>query len=219
MHPPNIYCIMKGNGESHLRLLLGSLRQPRLPAYPPSWARRICRSSGSPFRNPTCHNVAKNCTAPGPDRIKPEHPKSLPLVIVRVLARLFSSIARVQNALSYYVHRFEERIDTVETEAVIEALGNQGVPTLYITMLQELYDNFKSSTTTRISPFYKKVIINVKRGVRQGNTISPKFFSAALENTMRHLEWKGLRVDGRYLYHLRFADGMVLIGSNIEQAD
>ncbi|VDO33070.1 unnamed protein product [Haemonchus placei] len=62
---------MKGNGESHLRLLLGPLRQPRLPAYPPSWAIQIYRSSGSPFRNPTSHNVAKNCTAPCPDRIKP----------------------------------------------------------------------------------------------------------------------------------------------------
>uniref|UniRef100_A0A7I5EE89 MRG domain-containing protein n=1 Tax=Haemonchus contortus TaxID=6289 RepID=A0A7I5EE89_HAECO len=32
----------------------------------------------------------KNCTAPGPDRIKPEHLKSLPAVIVRILARLFT---------------------------------------------------------------------------------------------------------------------------------
>uniref|UniRef100_A0A7I5EAV9 Endo/exonuclease/phosphatase domain-containing protein n=1 Tax=Haemonchus contortus TaxID=6289 RepID=A0A7I5EAV9_HAECO len=37
-----------------------------------------------------------------------------------------------------------------ETEAVIKALGNQGVPSQYIRMLRELYDKF----TTRISPFY-----------------------------------------------------------------
>ncbi|XGW34699.1 hypothetical protein V3C99_018586 [Haemonchus contortus] len=53
----------------------------------------------------------------------------------------------------------KKAFDTVETEAVIEALGNQGVPTQYIRMLRELYDNF----TTRISPFYKEVIVNVKR--------------------------------------------------------
>ncbi|XGW34773.1 hypothetical protein V3C99_018637, partial [Haemonchus contortus] len=76
----------------------------------------------------------------------------------------------------------KKAFDTVETEAVIEALGNQGVPTQYVRMLRELYNNF----TTRISPFYKEVIINVKRGVRQGDTISPKLFSAALENVMRH---------------------------------
>ncbi|XGW21854.1 hypothetical protein V3C99_004650 [Haemonchus contortus] len=38
---------------------------------------------------------------------------------------------------------------------------------------------------------------------------------------MRHLEWEGLgvRVDGRYLHHLRFADDIVLITLNIEQAE
>ncbi|XGW29221.1 hypothetical protein V3C99_008770 [Haemonchus contortus] len=106
---------------------------------------------------------------------------------------------------------------TVETESVIEALGNQGVSTQYIRMLHGLYDNF----TTGISPFYKKVIINVKRGVRQGDTISPRLFSAALENIMRNLEWEGLgvKVGGRYLHHLRFADDIVLITPNIEQAE
>uniref|UniRef100_A0A7I4XYX2 Reverse transcriptase domain-containing protein n=1 Tax=Haemonchus contortus TaxID=6289 RepID=A0A7I4XYX2_HAECO len=84
-------------------------------------------------------------------------------------------------------------------------------------MLRELYNNF----TTRISPFYKEVIINVKRGVRQGDTISSKLFSAALENVMRHMEWEsmGVKVDGRYLHHLRFADDIVLITPNIEQAE
>ena len=111
----------------------------------------------------------------------------------------------------------KKAFDSVETEAVIEALGNQGVPTHYIRILRELYSNF----TTRISPFYKEVIIDVKRGVRQGDTISPKLFSAALENVMRQLEWEdmGVKVDGRQLHHLRFADDIVLITPNIEQAE
>uniref|UniRef100_A0A7I4Z2I0 Reverse transcriptase domain-containing protein n=1 Tax=Haemonchus contortus TaxID=6289 RepID=A0A7I4Z2I0_HAECO len=84
-------------------------------------------------------------------------------------------------------------------------------------MLRELYNNF----TTRISPFYKGVIIKVKREVRQGDTISRKLFNAALENVMRHMEWEsmGVKVDGRYLHHLRFADDIVLITPNIEQAE
>ncbi|XGW11057.1 hypothetical protein V3C99_012506 [Haemonchus contortus] len=34
--------------------------------------------------------LMKNCTAPGPDRIKPEHLKSIPPVIIKTLARLFT---------------------------------------------------------------------------------------------------------------------------------
>ena len=111
----------------------------------------------------------------------------------------------------------KKAFDSVETEAVIKALGNQGVPTQYIRVLRELYSNF----TTRISPFYKEVIIDVKRGVRQGDTISPKLFSAALENVMRQLEWEGMgvKVDGRHLHHLRFADDIVLITPTIQQAE
>uniref|UniRef100_A0A7I4YV28 Reverse transcriptase domain-containing protein n=1 Tax=Haemonchus contortus TaxID=6289 RepID=A0A7I4YV28_HAECO len=93
---------------------------------------------------------------------------------------------------------------------------NQGVPTQHIRMLHELHDDF----TTSISPSYKEVIINVKRGVRQGDSISPEFFRAALENIMHHLEWENqdVKVDDRAQHHLRFADDIVLITPNIEQA-
>ncbi|KAK6762587.1 hypothetical protein RB195_023347 [Necator americanus] len=93
--------------------------------------------------------------------------------------------------------------DSVETEAVVEALDNQGVPTQYIKVLRELYSNF----TTGISPFYKNIIIDVER--------------ATLENAMRKLEWDdmGVKVDGRQLHHLRFADEIVLIAPSISQAE
>ncbi|EPB76813.1 hypothetical protein ANCCEY_04095 [Ancylostoma ceylanicum] len=75
--------------------------------------------------------------------------------------------------------------------------------------------------TTRISPFYDDITIDVRRGVRQGDTVSPKLFTATLEDVMRRLEWDnmGVRVDGRLLHHLRFADDIVLITPNISQAE
>ncbi|KAK6731133.1 hypothetical protein RB195_007538 [Necator americanus] len=112
----------------------------------------------------------------------------------------------------------KKAFDSVETEAVVEALNNQGVPTKYIRILRELCSNF----TSEISPFYKNIIIDVKRGVRQGDTISPKIFTATLENAMRKLEWDdmgGVKVDGRQLHHLLFADDIVLIPPSISQAE
>ncbi|KAJ1357070.1 hypothetical protein KIN20_015098 [Parelaphostrongylus tenuis] len=84
-------------------------------------------------------------------------------------------------------------------------------------ILRELYKDF----TTRISPFYNNITIDVRRGVRQGDTISPKLFTATLQNVMRTLEWDemGVKIDGRQLNHLRFVDDIVLITPNISQAE
>ncbi|KAK6735348.1 hypothetical protein RB195_018511 [Necator americanus] len=245
----------------------------------------------------------RNRTAPGPDRIRPEHLKSLPPVLINTLARLFTRylseckvpkqwktsktvllykkgdphdignyrpicllsviyklftrviLNRIEKVLDEgqpceqagfrkgfstidHIHTVSKLIevsreykmplcltfidlkkafDSVETEAVVEALDNQGVPTQYIKVLRELYSNF----TTGISPFYKNIVIDVKRGVRQGDTISPKIFTATLENAMRKLEWDdmGVKVDGRQLHHLRFADDIVLVTPSISQAE
>ncbi|VDO67245.1 unnamed protein product [Heligmosomoides polygyrus] len=64
----------------------------------------------------------------------------------------------------------KKAFDSVETAAVVEALLTQDAPTQYISVFRELYSGF----TTKISPFYNDVVIDVKRGVRQGGTIYPK---------------------------------------------
>ncbi|KAK6763264.1 hypothetical protein RB195_023828 [Necator americanus] len=188
----------------------------------------------------------RNRTAPGPDRIRPEHLKSLPPVLINTLARLFTRylseckvpkqwktsktvllykkgdphdignyrpicllsviyklftrviLNRIEKVLDEgqpceqagfrkgfstidHIHIVSKLIevsreykmplcltfidlkkafDSVEMEAVVEALDNQGVPTQNIKVLRELYSNF----TTGIAPFYKNIIIDVKRG-------------------------------------------------------
>ncbi|KAK6761364.1 hypothetical protein RB195_022432 [Necator americanus] len=81
----------------------------------------------------------------------------------------------------------KKAFDSVETEAVVEALDNQGVPTQHI----------------------------------KGDTISPKIFTATLEKAMRKSEWDaiGVKIDGRQLHHLCFADNIVLITPSISQAE
>lgn len=53
-------------------------------------------------------------------------------------------------------------------------------------------------------------------GVRQGDPVSSKLFSAVLENVFRKLDWDhyGLCIDRRKLKHLRFSDGIVLFEEN-----
>nr|CDJ84071.1 RNA-directed DNA polymerase (reverse transcriptase) domain containing protein [Haemonchus contortus] len=65
--------------DSHVYLPTHHLRQDEYiaPSVLPSEIRHAIKSM-------------KNCTAPGPDRIKPEHLKSIPQVIIKTLARLFT---------------------------------------------------------------------------------------------------------------------------------
>ncbi|KJH39657.1 hypothetical protein DICVIV_14461, partial [Dictyocaulus viviparus] len=142
-------------------------------------------SSGSHVRLPPCNeskddyvvpnalpseirhaiSSVRNRTAPEQDRIRPEHLKNLPPIIIKILARLFTrylsdcKVPRVsrqhKKPLCLTFIDLKKAFDSVETEAVMEALTNQALPTLYIKILRELYRNF----TTKITPFYKDIII------------------------------------------------------------
>uniref|UniRef100_A0A0K0DAM3 Reverse transcriptase domain-containing protein n=1 Tax=Angiostrongylus cantonensis TaxID=6313 RepID=A0A0K0DAM3_ANGCA len=136
---------------------------------------------------------------------------------IHTLTRLTEVSREYKRPLCLTFIDLEKAFDSIEIEAVMEALGNQGVPTQYIKILRELCNNF----TTKISPFYNDINVDVKRGVRQGDTISPKLFTATLQNVMRTLEWDnmGVKIDGWQIHHLRFADDIVLITPDISQAE
>ncbi len=54
--------------------------------------------------------------------------------------------------------------------------------------------------------------INIRRGVRLGDSISPKLFTAAHESIFPRFIWetRGLKLDGEYLRHLRFDDDILI---------
>ena len=107
----------------------------------------------------------------------------------------------------------EKAFDSVEISAVMQTLRNQGVDEVYINILEEIY---RGSTAT-IVLHKESNRIPIKKGVRQGDTISPMLFTACLQEVIRSLEWEqlGIRVNGEYLSNLRFADDVALL-SNLE---
>ncbi|KAE9418621.1 hypothetical protein Angca_008018, partial [Angiostrongylus cantonensis] len=78
---------------------------------------------------------------------------------------------------------YEKAFDNVETNAILSALVDQGVGPSHIRTLSDCYWN----CTTKIQLFHRPLTTPIGKGVRQGHTISPKVFSAALQWIMKSL--------------------------------
>ncbi|KJH48750.1 hypothetical protein DICVIV_05144 [Dictyocaulus viviparus] len=86
-----------------------------------------------------------NRTAPAPQRIRPEHLKILPPVLIKTLARLFTrhpfelKVLKVsreyKKPLCLVFIGLRKAFDSIETEAVTEELTNQALPAPYIEIL------------------------------------------------------------------------------------
>ena len=106
---------------------------------------------------------------------------------------------------------YEKAFDSEHTQAILTSLQEQGIEdvyTLYIEILKDIYTD--SSITVHLHKESGK--IRIKRGVRQGDTISPNLFTATLESIFRRINWenKGVKIDGEFLTNLRFADDIFL---------
>lgn len=107
---------------------------------------------------------------------------------------------------------FNKAFDTLEHRFIWDALKRQGVHAKYIRILKNVYTN--STAQVKLESIGEE--FPVERGVRQGDPISPKIFSAVLEMIFRNLDWtnKGLNINGENLSHLRFADDLILFSEN-----
>ncbi|KAE9419854.1 hypothetical protein Angca_004258 [Angiostrongylus cantonensis] len=97
---------------------------------------------------------------------------------IHTLTRLTEVSREYKRPLCLTFIELEKAFDSIDIEAVMEALGSQGVLTQYIKVLREVCENF----TTKISPFYNDINADVKRGVKLGDTNSPKLFTVTLQN-------------------------------------
>jgi hypothetical protein len=77
-----------------------------------------------------------------------------------------------------------------------------------------MYKNSNAKVRTEI----EGEIFRTKRGVRQGDPISPKLFTCLLEIIFRKLNWNrkrvGININGRRLSNLRFADDIVIFAKS-----
>lgn len=109
---------------------------------------------------------------------------------------------------------YKKAFDSLETWAVMEAMSNARIDSRYTNLIEDIYKD--ATLHVKIDENTTTDKIPIQRGVRQGDSISPKLFTLALEDVFKKLSWqqKGVNIDGRYLNHLRFADDIVLMSTN-----
>ena len=69
---------------------------------------------------------------------------------------------------------YEKAFDSVETQAVLKTLQEQGINNNYIKIIKDIY----TGCTTTVNLHKESNKINIRKGVRQGDNISPKLFTA-----------------------------------------
>ena len=81
-------------------------------------------------------------------------------------------------------NEYEKAFDSLQTQAELTSLQEQGIEDVYIELLKEIYT--KNQMTLHQHKESNKIYI--RRGIRQGDI------------------YLGLNIDGEYLSHIRFAD-------------
>ena len=67
----------------------------------------------------------------------------------------------------------------------------------------------------------EKLLTSREGGVRQGDTISPKIFTTAMEDIFKklNLQERGVKVDGEKFAALRYADDVALIAISVKNME
>lgn len=107
---------------------------------------------------------------------------------------------------------YKKAFDSIESWAVIQSLQNARIDHRYTNLVNNIYQ--KATLKVNLPPETKPVAI--RRGVRQGDTLSPKLFTLVLEDIFKTLHWEGcgINIEGKRLSNLRFADDIVLFSDN-----
>ena len=109
---------------------------------------------------------------------------------------------------------YAKAFDSIQQRAGFQALRVHGVQEKYINIIKETY----TEGTAQIRTEKLSGKIKIMKGVRQGDTLSPVMFTAAVEKIFRRKNIEaGININGLRLSSLRFADDIILFAESEEK--
>ena len=133
-----------------------------------------------------------------------------------LLERLNSMTKDLQDAYIVFID-YSKAFDNVDHHDLVTTLLDMGFPPHLVALIQSLYDNQNAEIRwngSHTDPF------NITKGVRQGCILSPHLFSVYTEQVMRDAdtEQQGIKVGGRKISNLRYADDTALCAESHQEA-
>ncbi|GBP33150.1 Retrovirus-related Pol polyprotein from type-2 retrotransposable element R2DM; Endonuclease [Eumeta japonica] len=107
---------------------------------------------------------------------------------MHVIKQLIEKCRKYGKAVYIAFVDYSKAFDSIEHDSLWRALTQQGVPKKYIRIIKNIYAN----NTPQIKLESTGEEFPIARGVRQGDPLSPKLFSAVMESIFRDLEWDNL---------------------------
>jgi len=130
---------------------------------------------------------------------------------IYILRTLTERSIEVQKDLYLCFIDYTKAFDTIKHENIMKYLKELNIDGKDLRIIKNMY--WEQSANIRIKNELGEAI-KIKRGVRQGCVLSPDLFSLYSEYIMRSIQgMPGIRVGGRNINNLRYADDTVLIAT------
>ena len=106
----------------------------------------------------------------------------------------------------------------MEHQKLFQSSRKIGINEVNVQVLEDIYED--ATARIHIDKDTSKPI-KINRGIRQGDTVSPKIFTAAMEGVFQSMDIKdkGINIDGEYLTDLRFADDVALVTQSVKDLE
>ncbi|GFO02040.1 endonuclease-reverse transcriptase [Plakobranchus ocellatus] len=110
---------------------------------------------------------------------------------------------------------YEKTFDSVEHATIVQALWKLNINENYVMMIENIY---KGSTARKHMDNQISETFEIRRGVRQGDQVPPKFSTTVIEQVFKEADIKyGINIDGEYLRDQRLADDVALCTEKEEE--
>ena len=111
---------------------------------------------------------------------------------------------------------YEKAFDTIEHEAIFKALRSIGINETYISILEDIYTD--ASARVHMDNQVSEEI-PILRGVRQGDPVSPKIFTATIQEVFKNAQLEEKGIVGEKLSDLRFVDDVALTTEDVKDME